>query len=151
MFAVIVEGQLTVGLPGKSPQVLDRSDIARLPHKTIKVKASGKTSTYSGVLLNELLESAGAVFTEERKQANLGSFVVVEPVNGPSVLFAMAEFDSSLTDKRVILADSKDGKPLSVPEGPFRIIVPDEKEPTRWTKQVWAIYIAQASGPPKRP
>ena len=151
-FGTIVEGKLTVGLLDKSPQVLERSDIAKLPHKTVKIKESGsKPLTYSGVPLKELLEHVGVVFSTERKQANLGSIVVVESVDAPSVLFAMAEFDSALTDRRILLADSKDGKPLVVPEGPFRIIVPDEKEPARWVKQVWAIYVVQISGPSKQP
>ena len=47
-----------------------------------------------------------------------------------------------------LLADSKDGKPLAAPEGPFRLIVPDEKEPRRWATQVWAIYVVRVSGPP---
>jgi hypothetical protein len=132
--------------------VLDRSDIAKLPHKAVKVKLSGsRFSVYSGVSLKELLEHAGAGFNPERQQENLATVVVIESVDGPSVVFATAEFDSALTDKRVLLADSKDGKALVAPEGPFRIIVPDEKEPTRWSKQVWAIYIAQVAGRTKRP
>ena len=150
-FGTIVEGKLTVGLLDKSPRVLERSDIAKLPHKTVKIKSfGGKPSMYSGVPLKELLEQVGMVFSPERKQANLGSIVVVESVDAPSAVFAMAEFDSALTDKRILLADSKDGKPLAVPEGPFRIIVPEEKEPARWVKQVWAIYIVQISSPSKQ-
>jgi hypothetical protein len=151
-FGSIVEGKLTVGLLNQSPQSLERSDIARLPHKTVKVTVfGGKPPLYSGVPLKELLEHVGAVFGGARQQANLGSIVVIEPVNGPSVLFAMAEFDSALTGKRILLADSKDGKPLAAPEGPFRIIAADEKEPARWAKQVWAIYIVQVSVPARRP
>ena len=151
-FGSIVEGKLTVGLLNKSPQILERSDIVRLPHKTVKVGVFGsKPSIYSGVPLKELLEHAGAIFGSARQQANLGSIVVIEPVDGPSVLFAMAEFDSALSGKRILLADSKDGKPLEAPEGPFRIIAADEKEPTRWAKQVWAIYIVQVSVPARRP
>ena len=126
-FGIIVEGKLMVGLLDKSPQVLERSDIAKLPHTTVKVKASGA----------------------ERQYANLGAIVVVEPVDWPSALFAMADFDSVLTDKRILLADNKDGKPLTAPEGPFPIIVPDEKAPNRWVNQVSAIYIAQIFGPSK--
>jgi Oxidoreductase molybdopterin binding domain len=148
----IVEGKLTIGLLDKSPQVVERSDIAKLTHKTIKVKGSGsRPSIYSGVPLKEVLELAGAVFSVERKQANLGSIVVVESVDAPSAIFAMAELDSALTSKQILLADSKEGKPLAIPEGPFRIIVPDEKEPARWVKQVWAIYIVQISRPSKQP
>jgi hypothetical protein len=151
-FGTIVDGKLTVGLLDRSPQIIERSDIAKLPHKTIKVKGSGgKVSFYSGVPLEELLEHMGAVFGKEQRQASLGSIVLVESVDHPSVLFAMAEFDTALTDKQILLADSKDGKPLTAPEGPFRIIVPDEKEPTRWAKQVWAIYVVQISEQSKRP
>ena len=131
---------------------MERSDIAKLPHKTVKVKGSGsKLSIYSGVPLEVLLEHVGGVFGKGRRQANLGSIVLVESVDEPSVLFAMAEFDNALTDKRILLADTKDGKPLTAPEGPFRIIVPDEKTPARWLKQVWAIYIVQISEPSERP
>jgi hypothetical protein len=130
---------------------MERSDIARLPHKTVRVKSAGKTSTYTGVPLKELLERAGALFGPDQHEAGLGSVVVIVSADGPSILFAMAEFDSSLTDKRILLADGKDGKPLATPEGPFRIIVPDEKEPIRWVKQVWAIYIAQILEPHRRP
>ena len=145
-FGSIVEGKLTVGLLDKSPQILERSDIARLPHKTVKVKGSGsKPSIYSGVPLKELLEYVGGLVSTD-----LGGIVVLESVDGPPVLFALAEFDSALTDKRILLADSKDGKPLVAPEGPFRIIVPDEKEPRRWVKQVWAIYVVRVSGPSGR-
>jgi hypothetical protein len=63
----------------------------------------------------------------------------------------MAELETALTDKQILLADAKDGKPLTAPEGPFRIIVPDEKDTTRWAKQVWAIYIVQISEQSKRP
>ena len=91
------------------------------------------------------------IFGKDRQQANLGSIVLVESVDQPSVLFAMAECDAALSGKQILLADTKDGRPLSAPEGPFRIIVPDEKEPTRWVKQVWAIYVVQVSEPAPRP
>ena len=151
-FGTMVDGKLTVSLLDGSPQVMDRSDISKLPHMTVKVRGSGgKISIYSGVPLEELLKHVGAVFGKERRRINLGSIVLVESVDQPSILFAMAEFDIALTDKRILLADTKNGRPLTAPEGPFRIIVPDEKQPTRWAKQVWAIYVVQISEPSKRP
>jgi hypothetical protein len=95
-FGMIVEGKLPVGLLDGSPQIIEHSDVAKLPHKTVKIKGSGsRTSIYSGVPLEELLEHMGAVFGKERRQANLGSIVLVESVDQPSVLFAMAEFDAT--------------------------------------------------------
>lgn len=131
-FGTIVQGKLTVGLLDRSPQIIERSDIANLPHKTVKVRGPGKPVVYSGVPLEELLAHMGAVFGKGRGQANLGSIVLVESVDQSSVVFAMAELDTALTDKGILLADTRDGRPLTAPEGPFRIIVPDEKESTRW-------------------
>jgi hypothetical protein len=119
-FGTMVDGKLTVSLLDGSPQIMDRSDISKLPHMTVKVRGSGgKISIYSGVPLEELLKHVGAVFGKERRQINLGSIVLVESVDQPSILFAMAEFDIALTDKRILLADTKDGRPLTAPEGPF--------------------------------
>jgi len=152
MFGMIVEGKLTVGLLDRSPQVVERSEIAKLPHQIVKARGSdNKMSVYSGVPLKESLKHVGVVFSRERQQRNLGSVVLVESVDATSVLFAMAELDTALTNKPILVADAKNGKPLTAPEGPFRIIVPGEKEPTRWVKQVWAIYIVQIAEPSTRP
>lgn len=44
----------------------------------------------------------------------------------------------------MILADTRDGKPLDAKEGPFRIIAADEKCPGRWVRNVNAIDIMRA-------
>ena len=151
-FGTIVEGKLIVGLADKSQRLLERSEVAKLPHQTVKVKDSGgRHWIYSGVSLTQLFEYVGVGFNNQQTPANLSSVVVVESVDAPSTIFAMAEFDTALTSKQILLADSKDGKPLVLPEGPFRIVVPDEKQPTRWVKQVWAIYIVRMFEPAKRP
>ncbi len=151
IFGQIVEGKITVGLLDRPPQVLGRSDIAKLPHATVRVKESGRGySTYSGVPLIDLLKHAGVELKTGTQRTDLGQIVLVDAVEDSSVLFALAELDSTLTDKQVLLADTKDGKPLAAPEGPFRIIVPGDKEPARWARQVWAIYIVRVMEPPKR-
>jgi Oxidoreductase molybdopterin binding domain len=129
-FGMIVEGKFTVGLPDRSPQVVEGSEIAKLPHQTVKAKGSdSKTSVYSGVPLKELLQHVGVVFSRERQQRNLGSIVLVESVDATSALFAMAELDTALTDKRILLADAKDGKPLTAPEVRFESSCRTKKNP----------------------
>jgi hypothetical protein len=60
------------------------------------------------------------------------------------VTFALAELDKSYTDRMIILANQVDGKPLLPADGPFRIIVQDEKKPARCIKQVVSFKIAFA-------
>jgi hypothetical protein len=46
-----------------------------------------------------------------------------------------------VTDHVILLADTKDGQPLPPREGPFRIVVPGEKRPARWVRQVTALEV----------
>jgi hypothetical protein len=138
-----LDGTLTVGIPGQLPRVFARSEIAILPHTTLRVKdAQGRSSVYTGVLVSTLLERAGVSLSGER---TLSTYVMVESVQEPHVLFAFAELDTALTKKRVILAYAKDGQLLTKPDGPWRIIVSDETKPTRWVRQVWSIYVVPDS------
>lgn len=42
------------------------------------------------------------------------------------------------------LADAKDGRPLAADEGPYRLIVPGEKRPARWARQIARISVVRA-------
>ena len=55
--------------------------------------------------------------------------VLVEATDGYRAVFSLAELDPELTDRVILLADTKDSQPLPPREGPFRIIVPGEKRP----------------------
>ena len=57
---------------------------------------------------------------------------------------ALAELDQDFTDRKIIITDTADGKPLTPAEGPFRVIVQDEKKPARCVKQVISIKIISA-------
>ena len=78
------------------------------------------------------------------KGENLTKFISVSASDGYQVVFALAELDKSFTDRVIILASLMDGKPLPTGDGPFRIIVQDEKKPARCIKQVTSIKVAFA-------
>ena len=67
--------------------------------------------------------------------------VLVEASDGYRAAFSLAELDPELTDRVILLADTKDGQPLPPREGTFRIIVPGEKRPARWVCQVRAVTV----------
>jgi hypothetical protein len=52
-----------------------------------------------------------------------------------------------MTDKIVLLADRKDGKLLDTKEGPYRVVVPDDKRNMRWVKQVARLSVRSAAPP----
>src|SRR5713226_4105039 len=69
-------------------------------------------------------------------RVDLALFLVVGAADGYHAVFALPELDHAFTDRIIILADRRDGKPLAEKEGPLRIVVPDEKREARWVRQV---------------
>jgi hypothetical protein len=90
------------------------------------------------------LEKAGVGFGETVRGKRLASYLLVEAADGYRVVMALPELDPAFTDKQVVLAFLKDGKPLDDKEGPYRIVIPDEKRMARWVRQVTTLKIVDA-------
>jgi hypothetical protein len=130
--------QLTVeNGTGKQTQ-LTRADLEALPH--VKV-TTGASATFEGVALGALLAKAGVGFGETLRGKRLASCLLVEAADGYRAVIALPELDPAFTDKQIVLVFLKDGKPLDDKEGPYRIVIPDEKRMARWVRQVRVLKI----------
>jgi DMSO/TMAO reductase YedYZ molybdopterin-dependent catalytic subunit len=139
--------QASVKITGEvtAPLTLNDADLQKFKQTTVVRKdKDGKDHTYSGVLLSDLLQKAGVTMGPELKGENLTKYLLVDASDGYQVTFALAELDKSYTDRMIILANQVDGQPLPPADGPFRIIVQDEKKPARCIKQVIGFKIAFA-------
>lgn len=130
--------QLTIQTESGKTTVLTRADIEALPHVKI---TTGAPTTFEGILLKALLEKAGVGFGETLKGKRLASCLLVEAADGYRVVIALPEIDPAFSDKQMVLAFLKDGKPLDEKEGPYRIVIPDEKRMARWVRQVTTFKI----------
>jgi hypothetical protein len=133
--------QLAVQDDSGKKTVLAAADIEGLPRVKITTAASGVSATFEGVLLRAVLEKAGIGFGETLKGKRMASCLLVEAVDGYRVVIALPEIDPTFTDKQVVLAFLKDGKRLDEKEGPYRIVIPDEKRMARWVRQVTTLKI----------
>jgi hypothetical protein len=133
--------QLTIQTEAGKQTVLTRTDVESLPRVKVASTASGASATYEGVALRAVLERPGVAFGETLKGKRLASYLLVEAADGYRVVIALPEIDPAFTDKQVVLAFSKDGKPLDDKEGPYRIVIPDEKRMARWVRQVTTLKI----------
>ena len=88
-----------------------------------------------------MLEKAGVPFGETLRGKRLASCLLVEGADGYRAVIALPELDPAFSDKQIILAFSKDGKPLDDKEGPYRIVIPEEKRMARWVRQVTTLKI----------
>jgi hypothetical protein len=148
VFALVFNGatlqcqQLTVQTDAGKQVVLSRADLDALPH--VKVTASEHSSgpmNFEGVTLKSVLEKAGVAFGESMKGKRLTHCLLVEAADGYRAVIALPELDPAFTDKQTLLAFSRDGKPLSEKEGPYRIVIPDEKQMARWVREVTTLKI----------
>ncbi|HEY2582327.1 MAG TPA: molybdopterin-dependent oxidoreductase, partial [Mucilaginibacter sp.] len=142
--AQTTEKQASVKVTGEvtTPLDLKLSDLQQYPQTEVTRKdRDGKDHTYSGVILSAILQKAGVTLGKDLRGENLTKFVLIEASDGYQVVFALAELDKDFTDRTIILASTVDGKPLLPADGPFRMIVQDEKKPARCIKQVTNIKV----------
>jgi DMSO/TMAO reductase YedYZ molybdopterin-dependent catalytic subunit len=127
------------------PLTLSREDFAGIRKHTVRAKAhDGVESEYQGVALIDLLTKAGVSTGPALKGKELTLYVVVEAADGYRATFAVAELDPTFTDRVILLADRRDGRPLSDREGPLQVIVPGEKKHARWVRQVLRLAVGRA-------
>lgn len=128
------------------PLNLTMADLSKLSRRTVRAKDhDGKETEFSGVRLSDVLQLAGVKFGEEMRGKNLSLYLLAEAADNYRAVYALPELDAAFTDKMILLADQRDGKPLSEKEGPLRIVVPDEKRQGRWVRQVVSLVIKRAS------
>jgi hypothetical protein len=137
--------QVRVQLEDGKSVALNRADVEALPH--LKVTVPGKEAApelYEGVTVKSVLGKAGVTFGDTLKGKRLANCLLVEAADGYKVVFALPELDPAFADRQIVLAFLRDGKPLDDKEGPYRIVIPDEKRMARWVRQVTSFKIASA-------
>jgi hypothetical protein len=139
--AIDVQAGIAVTLSDGKTVTLSGQALAALPNETVKATAHGKTSTFSGYDLRAVLTAAGVKPLESLRGKQLRRVVTATAADGYEVVFALAELDPSLGNRKVLLADRENGAPLSAKDGPWRLVVPADGRPARWERQVLALKI----------
>ena len=136
-------GQLLLHINDAPPVTLSPADFAKLPRHTAVLNDHGKPITYEGALLHDVLAQGGLDFTKPLHGAQLSSYVAALASDSYEVIFALADFDPSVVDSGIIVADKRGGQPLAANEGSLRIIVPNDKRPTRSVRMLQEIDVVQ--------
>jgi hypothetical protein len=134
--------QLTVQPEAGKPVVFSRADLEGLALVSVTAADhSGAAVKFTGVTLKSVLEKAGITFGETLKGKRLASCLLVEAADGYRAVIALPELDPAFTDKQTLLVFQRNGKPLDDKEGPYRIVIPEEKRMARWVRQVTTLKI----------
>jgi DMSO/TMAO reductase YedYZ molybdopterin-dependent catalytic subunit len=126
-----------------APLKLTPDLLHRLPRKQISLPATehGGAASFEGVRLRDILSEAKVPAGTDIRGPILSWVVIVDAADGYRAVFALAELDPAFTERLVLLADTRDGKPLPPNEAPLRLVLPDEKRPARWVRQVTHITV----------
>jgi hypothetical protein len=132
----------------KSPDhdAVELSDLKSLPHISITVHNphTNADETYSGVRLADLLAKIGAALGSNLRGAALARYIVATGTDGYKAVLALAEVDPSFHPGEVIVADAMDGKPLDEHNGPFKLVVTEDKRPARAVRNLVSIELRSA-------
>lgn len=131
------------GLDGTT-RILTAADLAALPRREVRATGKdGQAHAYQGVALADLLALVGAPQGKAIHGEALAVALVAEAADGYRVVFALPGLDAAFASQVVLLATARDGQPLLAESGPYQIIVPQEKRPTRWVRQVRRLRLAR--------
>jgi hypothetical protein len=111
--------------------------------RTTDLHDPSREIVYSGTPLEEVLKAGGLMCDSGMASIReiVTTTVLVEAVDEYQAVFSLAELRPELTDRVILLADTKDSQPLRPREGPFRIIVCGGGLPARWVRQVKAVTV----------
>jgi hypothetical protein len=129
-----------VGLDGRKAAVsltgLDRKSVTTADRAGVK-------TIHEGVLLRDVLARANVPLGDELRGKALARAIVATAVDGYQVVFAIAEIDAAFNDHLVLIVDRRNGQPLLPDSGPLQIVVPQDKRPARWIRQVTTLEVKQ--------
>lgn len=114
-----------------------------LERKTVITGDRGRKTTFEGVAMHDVLSKAGIKLGEALKGKALAQVVLATAKDGYQVAYAIAEVDAAFTDQVVLIADTRDQRPLIADSGPLQIVVPLDKRAARWMRQVIKLEVKQ--------
>jgi hypothetical protein len=116
-----------------------------LPHQTVTVfnPHTNANETYSGVPLMDLLAKLGVPHGKDLHGKALANYIVATGADGYKSVVAVAEADQDFHPGLVLVADAVDDKPLGA-NGPFRLIVSEDKHPARSVRNLTSIEVKTA-------
>lgn len=136
---------LTVEGEVKKRLELMPQDLENFPSLEVKAKdRSGKQHTFKGTLLATILDSAGVTMGKALRGKHLVKYILITAVDGYQAIFSLPEIDPEFTLNTVLLTTHVDGEPLPKGEGPFRLVAPQDKQQSRWVREISSIKIILA-------
>jgi hypothetical protein len=120
---------------------VDEALLAGLAPVEATLNVHGEVHHCSGPPLAAVLARLGLPGNEALRGAALQRGIMVRARDGYAVLFSLGELDPGTGAEPAIIATQCDGKQIGPEEGPYRLVVPNDKRPARSVRQVESIEL----------
>jgi hypothetical protein len=133
---------LLSAMPFRENWWITQAEFKSMPRTSVTVTnpETGKSETYSGVRLVDLLESAGVPVGAAWDDISLTGYLTAygnrSSPGATTALFSLAELQPGLHAGEMLVADIKDGLPLGYKIGPFMLVVSADTHRVRWIQKL---------------
>ena len=128
------------GLTGQA-RVVSEAEVRALPHISATLAGRDGPVRYEGVTAQTLLALVGVTSAEATRGPAFGAAMIFSAADGYDVILPLADIDPDFRTGAVLIADTKDGKPLDAKEGPFRLVIESDKRPSRSARNLIGIEV----------
>ena len=123
---------------------LTTDDLAKMPRETVSIPEEGGAKiAYEGVQLREILKLAGMPQGHDMRGKALATYIVAKAHDGYQVVFTPGEMDPEFGNESILVADKREGKPLFAYQGPFRLVVTNDKAGARGVRMLEVIEVVR--------
>jgi hypothetical protein len=136
---------LTLTGPGQQTTI-SLAALKAMPHETVTV-TNGHThqqETYAGVPLATLLVKVGAPEPGAIHGKVMSEYILASGSDNYHVVLSLGEIESAFHPGKVLVADMLNGKPLDTQQGPFKLVVEEDKMPARSVHNLVKLELKQA-------
>jgi len=146
LFPLFGSAQTVLTISGDIPSQITfkMDDLAKMPRETVTVEdQDGAKVNYTGVLLLEILDRAGAPLGKQLRGKALSTYVLAKAKDGYQVIFTLGELDTAFGNERILVADQRDGKALFGYQGPIRLVCPNDKAGARSVRMLETLELVR--------
>ncbi|MFI5236060.1 MAG: molybdopterin-dependent oxidoreductase [Gemmatimonadales bacterium] len=130
---------------GPATTTLSWAQLDSLPSHTAALTIhGGSPHQFTGASLADVLCRAGAIDSKGLRGPDLARTVTAVAADSYRVVFPLADFDSTLTAREVLVAWREEGAPLDPKFGPLQLIVSGDKHPSRSEHQLIRLDVSLA-------
>jgi len=120
------------------------------PAQTLEVTyMSGEdtvTTSFTGVLLWDIISSAQVNFNSDVRNDKLGFFIVASASDGYQAVISWGEIDPEFGNQPILIAFEEGGQPITDEQGSIRLIVPGDSRGGRYVSGLVSLSVRDAPG-----